>query len=61
MNGITGEFRFCGISIPGDLARAADDGTTVFEPDGRYVVRFRTASIKPVPGARRPRLKEAAA
>lgn len=54
------EFRFAGIPIPADVARAADDGTTVFEPGGPYVVRFRTESVKPIPGARRPQLKDAA-
>ena len=55
------EFRFCGIPIPADVARAADDGTHVFEPGGVIVRRFRTESIKPIPGARRPQLKDAAA
>ncbi len=57
---MNGQFRFAGIPIPADAARAADDGTHVFEPGGRIVVRFRTHLIKPIPGARRPQLKDAA-
>lgn len=53
-------FRLCGIPIPADVARAAADGVTVFEA-GRpiAVVRFRTETVKPIPGAPRPHLKDA--
>lgn len=55
-------FRLCGVTIPADAARAAEDGATVFEPDGSPVRRWRTETAKTLPGFNQPRpdLKESA-
>ena len=41
-------FYLFGVPIPAETARAADDGTTVLEPCGRPVTRWRTQDAKPI-------------
>ncbi len=48
-------FRLSGVTIPADVARTAQDGQTVFEPNGSPVRRWRTETAKSLPGFNHPR------